>query len=116
VALFVVLVVGVVIAQTWMDWRDAKRNVVVPEWAKGVALAGIVGVALTTAMSFASVWLQDYSGQWVGAGSRLFLPELGFVLCSMGIIVAAVQKKRARLMLLLMGLLVEAFWIGLTLT
>lgn len=115
-ALFVVLVVGVVIAQTWMDWRDAKRNFVVPEWAKGVALAGIVGVALTTAMSFASVWLQDYSGQWVGAGSRLFLPELGLVLCSMGIIVAAVQKKRARLMLLLMGLLVEAFWIGMALS
>ena len=115
-ALFVVLVVGVVVAQTWMDWRDAKRNFAVPEWAKGVALAGIVGVALTTAMSFASVWLQDYSGQWVGAGSRLFWPELGLVLCAMGIIVAAVQKKRMRLMLLMMGLLVEAFWLGLTLS
>jgi hypothetical protein len=116
VALFVVLVVGVVVAQTWMDWRDAKRNFAVPEWAKGVALAGIVGVALTTAMSFASVWLQDYSGQWVGAGSRLFWPELGLVLCAMGIIVAAVQKKRMRLMLLMMGLLVEAFWLGITLS
>jgi hypothetical protein len=116
VALFVVLVVGVVVAQTWMDWRDAKRNFVIPEWAKGVALAGIVGVGLTTAMSFASVWLQDASGQWAGAGSRLFWPELGLLVCAMGIIVAAIQKKRMRLMLLLMGLLVEAFWLGLTLS
>jgi hypothetical protein len=34
----------------------------------------------------------------------------------MGIIIAAIQKKRMRLMLLLMGLLVEAFWLGLTLS
>jgi hypothetical protein len=52
----------------------------------------------------------------VGAGSRLFWPELGLVLCAMGIIVAAVQKKRMRLMLLMMGLLVEAFWLGITLS
>jgi hypothetical protein len=34
----------------------------------------------------------------------------------MGIIVAAVQKKRMRLMLLMMGLLVEAFWLGMSLS
>jgi hypothetical protein len=117
VALFVIVIVGVVVAQTWLDWRDAKKDWVLPEWAKGMALAGVVGVSLTAATSFATFVIQDSAGQWTGGlGSRLFWPELGFLLCAMGIIVAAVHKKRLRLMLLLTALLIGAFWLGVTLS
>ena len=116
-ALFVVLVVGLVIAQTWLDWRDARRNWVLPEWAKGLALAGVVAAILTGVTSFASSWIQDSTGQWAGGlASRLFWPELAFLLCAMGIVVAGVRKKRLRLVLVLTGVLTAAFWLGLTLT
>jgi hypothetical protein len=117
VALFVVAIVGLVIAQTWLDWRDARKNWVLPEWAKGVALAGIVAVSLTVATSFASVWIQDSAGQWTsGIGAGLFWPQLGFLLCAMGIIIATLRKKRLRLMLILTTLLTFAFWLGMTLS
>jgi hypothetical protein len=117
VALFVVMIVGVVVALTWADWRDARKDWVLPEWAKGMALAGVVAASLTAATSFASFWLEDSAGQWAGGlGSRLFWPELGFVLCAMGIIIATVRKKRTRLMLVLTGLLTAAFWFGMSLS
>jgi hypothetical protein len=117
VALFVLLIVGVVVAQTWMDWRDARKDWVVPDWAKGAALAGVVAITLTEATSFASVWLRDSAGQWsAGISSPLFWPEAGFLLCTMGIIVASVRKKRIKLMLALTGILTAAFWLGMTLS
>ena len=116
-ALFVVVVVGLVVAQTWLDWRDARKSWVVPEWVKGTALAGVVAVSLTAATSFASVWLQDSAGQWTsGIGSGLIWPQLGFLLCAMGLIVATLRKKRLRLMLVLTTLLTLAFWLGMTLS
>jgi len=117
VALFVVVVVGLVIAQTWLDWRDAKRDWVLPEWAKGLALAGVVAASLTGVTSFASSWIQDSTGQWAGGlASRFFWPELGFLLCAMAIVVAGVRTKRTRLMLVLTGILTAAFWLGMTLS
>ncbi|MGH9713278.1 MAG: hypothetical protein ACRD5M_08265 [Candidatus Acidiferrales bacterium] len=116
-ALFVVAIVGLVIAQTWLDWRDTRKNWVLPEWAKGVALAGIVAVSLTVATSFASVWIQESAGQWTsGIGAGLFWPQLGFLLCAMGIIIATLRKKRLRLMLILTALLTFVFWLGMTLS
>lgn len=116
-ALFVVVVVGLVVAQTWLDWRDARKTWVVPEWLKGLALAGVVGVSLTAATSFASVWLQSAAGQWTdGMSAGLFWPQLGFLLCAMGIIIATLRKKRLRLMLILTTLLTGAFWLGMTLS
>jgi hypothetical protein len=117
VALFVVVVVGLVIAQTWLDWRDAKRDWVLPEWAKGLALAGVVAASLTGVTSFASSWIQDSTGQWAGGlASRFFWPELGFLFCAMAIVVAGVRTKRMRLMLVLTGILTAAFWLGMTLS
>jgi hypothetical protein len=46
----------------------------------------------------------------------MFWPELGFLLCAMGVIIVAVRKQRLRLMLLLTGILTAAFWIGMTLS
>jgi len=117
VALFVVVIVGLVVAQTWLDWRDARKNWIVPEWVKGLALAGVVAVSLTVATSFASVWLQGAAGQLTnGGGSGLFWPQLGFLLCAMGIIIATLRKKRLRLMLILTTLLTFAFWLGMSLS
>lgn len=115
-ALVVLILVGVVVTQTWLDWRDAKKTWVIPEWAKGMALGGVIAVTLTASTSIAAVWLHDGAGQWTDAfSSRLFWPELIFVLCAMGILVVAMRKKWLRLMLLLAGILVAAFWLGMTL-
>ena len=112
-ALFVLAVVGLVVAQTWMDWRDAKKEWVVPEWAKGVALAGVVAISLTAATSYASFWIEDSAGQ--ASGPSLFWAELGIALCAMGVIVAAVHKKRLRIMLALAMLFAACLWLGIRL-
>jgi hypothetical protein len=115
-ALFVLILVGVVVAQTWFDWRDAKRTWVIPEWAKGMALGGLIAVSLAATSSVATVWLRDDAGQLSnGFSSRLFWPELLFVLASMGILVVAVRKKWMRFLLLAGGVVIAAFWLGMSL-
>jgi len=115
-ALFVLLVVGIIVAQTWLDWRDTQKDWVVPDWAKGTALAGLVGVSLAAASSYASVWLEDASQSATGLGSRLFWPELAFLVCAMTIVIVAVRKKRLRLMLVLTAVVIGAFWVGIKLS
>ena len=116
-ALFVLVVAGVVVAQTWLDWRDAKKDWVVPEWAKGLALAGAIAASLTATISFASSWMQDSASASNSVfNARLFWPELGFLLCAMAAIVIALRKKRLRLMLILTAVLTAAFWIGMSIS
>ena len=115
-ALFVLIIVGVVVAQTWLDWRDARKNWVLPDWAKGVALAGALGALLTAATSSASFLMQDATEGWGGGRSGLFWPELGFLLCAMAIVIFAVRKKRMRVLLALSALLIAAFWLGMVLS
>jgi hypothetical protein len=117
VAVFVLILVGVVVAQTWADWRDTLKNLAVPDWAKGTALAGVIAASLAALTSFASVWIQDAASPTVSAlPSRLFWPELAFLLCMMGVIVLSVRKKRLRLMLLLVAMVFGAFWLGVMLS
>jgi hypothetical protein len=114
VALFVLAIVGVVVGLTWLDWRDTAKNWVVPDWAKGLALAGVVAVTLTALTAFASSWIQSGANQWdVGLTSRLFWPEFAFLLCSMGVIISAVRKKRLRILIVLAAVLTAAFWLGM---
>jgi hypothetical protein len=116
VALFVLILVGLVVAQTWTDWRDTNNGWVVPEWAKGMALGGVVAVSLAAATSFASVWLRSPTAQSTGTfGSRIFWLELGFLASMMAVVVLAVRKKRLRLMLLLGCAVMAAFWLGIAL-
>jgi hypothetical protein len=117
VALFVLVLVGVVVAETWFDWRDTQKARVVPEWAKGLALGGLLAVPLAAAAAVFSIWLrEDSAGQWSDAfNSRAFWPELVFVLAAMGVVILAVRKKGLRFMLLLGGVVIAAFWLGLTL-
>jgi xanthine/uracil permease len=116
VALFVLLIVGIIVAQTWLDWRDTQKDLVIPDWAKGTALAGLIGVSLAAASSYASVWLEDASHTASGVSSRQFWPQLAFLVCAMTVVVVATRKKRLRLMLLLTGVVIGAFWLGLTLS
>jgi uncharacterized membrane protein (Fun14 family) len=117
VALFVLILVGLVVALTWADWRETRKDWIIPEWAKGMALAGVVAASLTAATSFASVWIQDDAGQWTGGfGSRFFWLELAFLLGVLGFIVIAARKKRLRLMLVVTGVFAAAaFWLGMIL-
>jgi hypothetical protein len=118
VALFVLFIVGVVVVQTWLDWRDARKGWVLPDWAKGVALAGTLGALLTAAISSASFLMQDAAGEGSGGGfgSGLFWPELGFMLCGLAVIIFAVRKQRMRVLLALSALLIAAFWLGMVLS
>ena len=111
-ALFVVAIVALIVAQTWREWRETKKDWIVPEWAKGVALAGVIAVSMTAATSYASFWIEDGAAQ--PSGASLVWPELGLVLCAMGIIVAVVRKKRLRVMLGLAILFAACLWLGLS--
>jgi hypothetical protein len=116
VALFVLIIVGVVVAQTWIDWRDSNKSWIFPDWAKGIALGGTVGVLIAAAGSFASVWLRDSAAQWTGGvGSGIFWLELGFLLAMMGIIVLATRRKRLRIILLVACALAAVIWLGIML-
>jgi hypothetical protein len=116
-ALFVIMVVGVVVGITWLDWRDVNRGWNFPAWARGGALAGVIGILLTSATSFASVWIQDPTTQQaLDFGSRLFWPELVFLLFMLGAIVLVVRKKRMSWLVVFGGVLGLAFWLGVALS
>jgi hypothetical protein len=116
VALFVLLLVGVVVAQTWFDWRDTSKARVVPEWAKGMALGGLIAVPLAAAAAVVTIWVRQDPEIAAGAfGSRVTWPEIGFLFFSMAIIFFSIRKKGYRFMLLLAGVVIAAFWIGLAL-
>jgi hypothetical protein len=117
VALFVLILVGMVVAQTWVDWRDTRKKWIIPDWAKGAALAGVIAVSLAAISSYASVWIQDSATQpGPDTMSKLFWPELVFLVCMMGVIVFSVRKKRLRLMLLLGVVVIGAFCLGVLLS
>lgn len=111
-ALFVLVVVGIVVAQTWLDWRDTRKDSPLPSWAKGTAMASVVAISLASAASYASVWIEGSAQSAPSSAPRLFWPELGFLLCALGIVILTARKKRMRWMFLLTGIVVAAFWLG----
>jgi len=115
VALFVVMIVAVVVGQTWLDWRDAGRRWMLPEWASGLALAALLAAPLTATASFASLWYQETLGLTGSGIGAWFWFEAGFVLCAMGIVIAAARKKRLRTLLVISAILTVALWFGLSL-
>ncbi|MFZ0212220.1 MAG: hypothetical protein WBE20_01455 [Candidatus Acidiferrales bacterium] len=115
-ALFIVLIVALVVGQTWWDWREAQRKSALPQWIGGLALAGMVAAALTGVGSMSSVLYQHTLSELQGASaSALFWPEAGFLICGLAVIVAAVRKKSIRALLLVAGVLVFALWLGVAL-
>jgi hypothetical protein len=116
VALFVLIVVGLVVAQTWLDWRNSNKEWIVPDWAKGMALGGVIAVSLAAIASFASVWLQDAGSPWTGGVvSVRFWIESGVLLATMGAILRAAHRKRVRLAFLIGCLVAGAFLLGMLL-
>jgi hypothetical protein len=115
VAFFVLIVVGVVVAQTWFDWRQTRKDWIIPDWAKGAALGGVIAVSLAAATSFATAWMEDPSAQWaVGFGARAIWSQALFLIVMAAIVITAARKKRMRWTLVVAGTLVAVFWIGIT--
>lgn len=113
-ALFVLAIVALVVAQTWMDWRDTNRKWVVPDWAKGMALAGVIAASLTGAASYASYWIGDSASEANDPfSSGVFWPELAFAGFAMAVIIYGIRTKRVKLTLILTGVLTVAFWMGM---
>ncbi len=113
-ALLVLLVVAMIVGQTWIDWRETRRQCTVPEWASGLALAALVATPLTAGTSFASMWYQNSLGLNGTGISAWFWFEAGFALCAMGIVIAATRKKRLRTLIILSSVLTVALWFSLT--
>ena len=112
--LFIVFIVGIVVAQTWHDWRKGSKDWVLPEWAKGVALGGVMAVCLAAATSFASAWIEDPASQWaVDLVSRTLWPEASLVLLGIAVIVFMIRKRRIPWVLVLGGLALAAMWLGM---
>lgn len=113
VALFLVAIVGLVVGQTWLEWRDTRRQVILPDWARGLGLAGLLAAPLAAGTSFASALCEDTLGQ-AGRGIEAWVwLELGFLLSALGIITAAVHRKRLRMLIILSCILTAAFWFTL---
>jgi hypothetical protein len=113
---FVLIIVGVVVAQTWHDWRKNIKDWVVPDWARGIALGGVLAASITALASFATTWMEDSSSQMGGIlASRVFWPQAGLVVISAAIIVLMARKRRFHWLFLLAGMVLAAFWVGMTL-
>jgi hypothetical protein len=116
VTFFVLLVVGVVVAQTWMDWSDESLEWSIPDWAKGLGLASVLTISLTAGTSFAAYCYEvSVSQGGSGISSWLWL-ELGFLVCGLGVVLAAVRRRRIRTLLILSAIFTVFLWIGLALT
>ncbi|HXU49243.1 MAG TPA: hypothetical protein VN727_09350 [Candidatus Binatia bacterium] len=111
--LFVLIIIAVVVAQTWHDWRKNSKDLVVPEWAKGLALGGVLAVSIAGLASFASAWMQDPMSQLGGIlESHEIWPQIGLVGISATVILLMARKRRLPWMLLLAGMILAAFWVG----
>jgi hypothetical protein len=115
--LFVLIIVGIVVAQTWYDWRKNNKDLVLPEWAKGVALGGVLAVCLAAITSYATGWMQDSATQSAASdASRVFWPQVALVAISGGVIFLMTRKKRLNWLLLLTGMILAAFCVGMFLS
>ncbi len=111
--LFVLIIIAVVVAQTWHDWRKHNKDLVLPEWAKGLALGGVLAISIAGLASFASAWIQDPRSQLGGMlESHELWPQVGLVAISAAVILLMARKRRLPWMLLLAGMILAAFWVG----
>ncbi|HEV2288411.1 MAG TPA: hypothetical protein VGR81_05595 [Candidatus Acidoferrales bacterium] len=115
-ALFIVLIVGLVVGQTWWDWRETQRKSALPQWIGGLALAGMVAAVVTGLGSMGSVLYQHALSELQGpSSSAFFWPEAGFLVCGLAVVVIATRKKSVRTLLFVAAILALALWLGMTL-
>lgn len=112
--LFVLIIVGLVVAQTWYDWRKNSKELALPEWAKGVALGGVLAICLAALTSYAIGWMQESAMQSASptASWRLW-PELALLAVSGSAIFLMTRKRRWHWLMLLVGMVFAAFCIGM---
>lgn len=111
--LFVLLIIGIVVAQTWYDWRKNSKDWALPEWVRGAALGGVLAVSIAGLSSFAAGWIQDPHPQLSGMlESHTLWPQVGLVAVSATVILLMARKRRLPWLLLLGGMVFAAFWIG----
>jgi hypothetical protein len=115
VALFVFLLVSIVVAVTWVDWRDTRNRAAIPDWAKGLALAGAAATLLASGTSYASLWMEGRAQLSSAATSSAFWPEAGVLLLILGTVVAAARTKRRRSMVVLGGIIGTALIVAFAL-
>ena len=103
VAAFVILALGLVVAQVISDWRLTHRGFALAGCDGALAVGAVCAAALATGIS---LFEQRTAGEWpVHHGNSLFLPQFLFVLLTMGIVVLAVRKKRPAVLLALAAIL-----------
>jgi hypothetical protein len=113
VALFISIVVGVIVLQTWLDWRGQPHALPLPAWMGGLALGGILAPLLATGIL---LFEQKMAGEWAGpAESHLQWPQVLFVFAAMGILVFAIFKRHTRLVTVLAVLLLIGLCLSLAL-
>jgi cytochrome bd-type quinol oxidase subunit 2 len=114
-ALFVLLLVVLVVAQTWFDWRETRNRFRIPDWGKGMALASVVAIILASGATYASLWMEG-SAQSSTSPNSQFWPEAGFLLLALAVIIAVARTKRRRWTYVLGGIIVAAFFVGMALS
>ncbi len=117
-ALFPVLIVGMVLAQTWWDWREAHHRFAWPRWAGTLVFGSFFAAAFSAAIPLAvSLFGRKNASEGAGSfGSGLLWLQIAFVLAAMSIVVFAVRRKRPRILvglavLLLIILCVSLAWL-----
>lgn len=111
--IFVLFIVGVVVAQTWHDWKKNSKDWVLPEWMRGVALGGVIAVSIAAVSSFAMGWITDPAAQSSNFLNSSMLPEIGLVAISATTILLMARKRRLPWLILLGGMVLAAFWVGI---
>jgi len=113
-ALFVLLLVVLVVAQTWLDWGETRNRFRIPDWGKGMALASVLAIVLASGASYASLWIEGSAQSSTNPNSQAFWPEAGFLLLALAVIVAAARTRRRRWIYVLGGVILGAFFVGMT--
>jgi hypothetical protein len=113
-ALFVLIIVAIVVFQTWKDWKLLSKNWVIPDWLRGVALGGVLAISIAAMSSYATAWIEDPAARFGdnAISSRVFWPQLALVAISGTVILLMTRKKRLPWMILLAGMVLAAFWVG----
>jgi hypothetical protein len=113
VALFVVFVLGLVVAQVISDWRRTHHGFALAGRDGGLAVGAVFAAAMATGIS---LFEQKTAGEWpVRSSSNFFWPQLLFTLITMGIVVFAVRKKRAPVIIALAAILLVVLCLSLAL-
>jgi hypothetical protein len=112
-ALFVVFVLGLVVAQVFSDWRRTHHGFALAGSDGGLAVCTVFAAAMVTGIS---LFKQKTAGEWpVHSESSFFWPQLLCTLVTMGIVAFVARKKRAPVISALAAILLVVLCLSLAL-